>query len=151
MCRRSVARCCRQLYVITRQYRYGDLSTTSKVKQEAQLLLTTRPTLVHADVDTKRYEAQLSMLCCQVLPSGEWLWFIGRIFRLLPTPIPLDAHNEGDSVELSGSWLGYKLAEGRMMIDSVVWAQYISVTDTQRRRHSKCRANEGRLAVKWSR
>jgi len=30
-------------------------------------------------------------------------------------------------------WLGYNVVtgEGRMMIDSVVWAQYINVTDTQ--------------------
>jgi len=41
--------------------------------QEAQLSLANRPTLVHADVKagTKRYETQLSMLCCQQLPSGE--------------------------------------------------------------------------------
>jgi len=55
--------------------------------------------------DTKRYEAQLSMMCCQELPSGEWLRFTGQIFRLLHTSLPFDAHNEGDPLELSGSYL----------------------------------------------
>jgi len=34
------------------------------------------------------------------------------------------------------------------MIDSVVWAQYINVTDRQPRRYSKCRANALRRAAK---
>jgi len=45
--------------------------------------------------------------------------------------------------------------EGRMMIDSVIWAQYINLTDTktdrqtlQPRRRSKCRANALRRATK---
>jgi len=44
----------------------------------------------------------------------------------------------------SGSYLvwetrmaGLQSGEGRMMIDSVVWAQYTNVTDTQPRRHNK--------------
>jgi len=37
------------------------------------------------------------------------------------------------------AWL--QSGEGRMMIDSVVWAQYINVTDTPPSRHSKGRAN----------
>jgi len=40
--------------------------------------------------------------------------------------------------------------EGRMIIDSVAWAQYINVTDGQPRRHSKCRASVLRLAAKIS-
>jgi len=45
------------------------------------------------------------MLCCQELPSGVWLRFIGRILRLLPTPFPFDAFNEEDPLELLGSYL----------------------------------------------
>jgi len=38
-------------------------------KQEAQLSLTNRPTLVHADlIDTKRHEAQLFMLSVKSCP-----------------------------------------------------------------------------------
>jgi len=51
---------------------------------------------------------------------------------------PSDALSEGDTFKLSGSYLAWKnhsgelpSGEGRMMIDSVVWAQYINVTDTQ--------------------
>jgi len=54
------------------------------------------------------------------------------------THLPFDAFNERDPVELSGSYWygktgisGLQSSEGRMMIDSVVWAQYINVTDTQ--------------------
>jgi len=47
---------------------------------------------------------------------------------------------------------GLQSREGRMMIDSVVWAQYINVTDTQTatqpRRHSSSRPNALRLAEK---
>jgi len=47
---------------------------------------------------------------------------------------------------------GLQSGEGRMMIDSVDWAQDINVTDThtdrQPRRHSKCRANALRRAAK---
>jgi len=44
---------------------------------------------------------------------------------------------------------GLQSGEGRMMIDSVVWAQYINVTDTHRqpRRYSKCRPNPLRRAA----
>jgi len=36
---------------------------------------------------------------------------------------------------------GLQSGEGRMMIDSIVWAQYINVTGTQPRRHSTGRPN----------
>jgi len=49
------------------------------------------------------------MLYCQELPSLEWLWFIGRIFRLLTTPLLFDAFNEGDPLELSVSYLAWEL------------------------------------------
>jgi len=53
-------------------------------------------------------------------------------------------------------WLGLQYGEGRMMIDSVVWAQYINVTDTQTdtqthrqpRRRSKWSANAWRRAAR---
>jgi len=53
--------------------------------------------------------------------------------------IAFDTLSEGDPVELLGSylvWEDYRMAglqsgEGRMMIYSVVWAQYINVTDSQ--------------------
>jgi len=86
---------------------------------------------------------------------GECLRFIGLIFRLLPTPLPFHALSEGDLLELSVHiWYGKTRiarlqAEGRMMIDSVVLAQYINVTDTktttQPRRHSISRPN----ALRW--
>jgi len=47
-------------------------------------------------LETKRYEAQWK-LCCQELPSGEWLRFIGRILRLLPTPLPFAVLNGFDA------------------------------------------------------
>jgi len=74
---------------------------------------------------------------CQELHSSELLRFIGRIVRLLHIPLSFDASNEGDSLELSGSYLigknrmaGLQSGEGRTMIDSVVWVQYTNVTDT---------------------
>jgi len=48
--------------------------------------------------------------------------------------------------------VGLQSGKDHMMIDSVVWAQYIIVTDTQTdthpRRRSKCRANALRRAAK---
>jgi len=89
---------------------------TTHIQQESQLSLTNRPTL----------------------PSGEWLLFIGLIFRFLPTPFPFDALNEADPLDLSASYMyeetrmaGLQSGEGRPVIDSVVWAQYIIVTNTQ--------------------
>jgi len=43
---------------------------------------------------------------------------------------------------------GLRSGEGCIMIDSVVWAQYINVTDRQPRRHSKCRDYALRRAAK---
>jgi len=87
-------------------------------KQEAQLSLTNRPTLV----------------CCQELPSGEWLRFIGRVFRPLHTPLPFDALSERipSSCRVRVTRMaGLQSVEGRMVIDSVVWAQNVTMTDTQ--------------------
>jgi len=38
-------------------------------------------------------------------PFNPVLRFISRMLRLLPTPLPSDTLNEGDSLELSGSYL----------------------------------------------
>jgi len=131
-------------------------------KQEAQLSLTNRPTL---------------------LPSGELLRFIGRILRLtvihqrvtfdsslywpdFPTYLALShltpsmrgvprsyrVHVWYEKIRTAGLQSG----EGRMMIDSVVWAQHINVTATQPRnvterqprRHSKRRSTHWRRAAK---
>jgi len=46
---------------------------------------------------------------------------------------------------------GLQSGEGRMMIGSIVWAQYINVTDRQPRRHGECRANALRRAAKTDR
>jgi len=82
------------------------LSRGSTVQQKAQLSLTNRPTLVRA------------MLCCQELPSGEWLRFIKGIFRLLPTySSPVWRPKWGGSLRAIGfifsvgklEWLGYNL------------------------------------------
>jgi len=43
---------------------------------------------------------------------------------------------------------GLQSGEGHMTIDSVVWAQYINVTDTQPRHHNKCRPQHWRRAVR---
>jgi len=49
---------------------------------------------------------------------------------------------------------GLQSGEGRMMTDSVVWAQYINMSDKQTdrlpRRHSKYRTKALRLATKTS-
>jgi len=67
------------------------------------------------------------------VPSGaasKWLWFFGRIFRVSPTALPFSALNDENTLELSRSYLvretrmaGLQSGEGRMMIDSVVWAE----------------------------
>jgi len=44
---------------------------------------------------------------------------------------------------------GLQSIEGRMMIDSVVWAQRDRHTNRQPRRHSKCHANSWRRAAKY--
>jgi len=61
--------------------------------------------------DTKRYEAQLSMLCCKELPSGESLRLTGRIFILLPNPLPSDTLNGFKFGMGKLEWLGYSLVK----------------------------------------
>jgi len=43
---------------------------------------------------------------------------------------------------------GLQSGEGRMMINTVVWAKCINVIDRQPRRYSKCHANALRRAAK---
>jgi len=78
-------------------------------------------------------------------------------FPTFTHPLPFDAFSERDPFELHVRYgrtrmAGLQSGVGRMMIDSVVWAQYINVTDTQTdkqtRRLSKCRANVLRRAAK---
>jgi len=66
------------------------------------------------------------------------LRFIGQIFLLLPAPLRSDALNEGIpySYRVHIWYRKTRMArlqsdEGCMMIDLVIWAQYINVTDTQ--------------------
>jgi len=60
------------------------------------------------------------------------------------TPLPFDTLNAWDSLELSLKFgmktqmAGLQSGEGRMMIDSVIWAQFISMTDTQTDRQPRC-------------
>jgi len=100
-----------------RQITLGTRST-----QEAQLSLINRPTLVHVDVS-----------CCAVLYPIYWP-------DRLNFTHPLTFHAPSEGIPSSYRvhiWCkktrmaGLQSGEGRMMIDSVVWAQYINVTDTQ--------------------
>jgi len=96
-------------------------------RQEAALSLRNRSPLV------LRYEAQLFMLYYQQLPSGKWLRFIGRIFRLLISPLQFDA--------LKGiPWaIGFISS-----VRKLEWLNYNTSTwqtHRQSRCHNRCRAN----------
>jgi len=90
------------------------------------------------------YRWQTARLCT---PPRAVLWWMTAInWPDFPTfPLLLDVLNKGNPLELSGigygktRMAGLQSGEGRMMIDSVVWPQYVNVTDTQPRRHSKYR------------
>jgi len=127
------------------------------VKQEAQLWLTNRPTLVLADVKislTQRYEAQLCMRCCQELPSGEWLRFSVRIFYFyLPRSHLTPSWRGIPSSYRVHIWYGKTRMSGLQSVE-VAWWLTLSFghntsqwqTHIQPRRHSKCRANALRRA-----
>jgi len=108
-----------------------------------------RPMPVHADLlDTKCYEAQLSMLYCQELPSGEWLRFIDLIFQLLPTLLPpsrCQVHIRYGKTRTAGLQSG----ERRTIINSVAWAQYTK-HDIHTDSHSNCCDNALRRVAKTS-
>jgi len=84
-------------------------------------------------------KTQLSLTNRPKLPSGKRLRFIGLIFQLLPTPRPYDALDEGDSSSYRVHiWYGktriagLQSGVGCIMIDSVIWTQYIYMWDTHR-------------------
>jgi len=115
--------------------RNADRPWSQTKKQEAQLSPAKRPTLVHADVkiwyllDTQRYKAQPPMLCCLGYPPANDCNLLAEFSDFyLPSPT-------WRRTELTGSYLVQEklewLVEGRTIIDSVVSAQYINVTDTQ--------------------
>jgi len=85
--------------------------TVSWWKQEAQLSLTNRPKFVHADI-----------LCCAVKSCP-----LTPSMRGIPSSYLVHVWYEKTRMA------GLQSGEGRMIIDSVVWAQeaYINVTDTQ--------------------
>jgi len=118
--------------------------STAHVQQRK--LSNTRSSAI-ADKPPDACACRSSMLCCKELPSSEWLQFIYLFFSTSTDPFPIWCPQWGDPFELSGScrcgktrMTGLQSGEGRMMIDSVVWAQYINMTVTQTRRHSKYRA-----------
>jgi len=90
--------------------------------------LTNHPTLVHVDVPC------CAVRSCPVVNDNDSLAGFSDVYP----PLPFDAFNEGDLLELSGLFwcgktrmAGLQSGKGLMMIDSVVWAQYINVTDRQ--------------------
>jgi len=79
-------------------------------------------------------------------PEGKSWQHIGSIFQHIPfnafsevIPLSYWVHIWYGKTKMAG----LQCDEGRMMINSVVWAQYINVTDThtQRRCHSNSRSN----------
>jgi len=100
-------------------------------------------------LDSVFKDTTLTVLCCQELPSGKWLRFIGRIFRRLPTFVSIHSSYRVHSWYGKTKWLGYNLVK-------VAWWSTQSFghntstwrTHRQPRRHSKCRANALRRAAK---
>jgi len=98
--------------------------------QEAQLSLTNRPTLVHADAKTCSTHRSCPLVNgCDLL--DEFFDFYLPFFHMMPSmrgiPSSYRVHIWYEKTRMAGLQSG----EGRIMIDSVVWAQYINVTDTQ--------------------
>jgi len=106
-----------------------------------------------------KQKAQMSLTNHQtLLPSGEWLRFIRRIFRLLSTPLPFDALNEG--VPLSYrflfstgkvQWLGYNLVKVAQWSPQSL-GHNTSTWQTHRQQccHSKCHAKSGVRQQKYN-
>jgi len=99
-----------------------------------------------------RWNKMLQSTAFHAMLSRAILWWMTAIYWPNFVTLPFDALNEGDPLGYrvhiwygKTRMAGLQSGEGRMMIDSVVWAQYINVTDTptdrQTRRHSKCCAN----------
>jgi len=96
----------------------------SRQRQLTALLLTNCPMLV---------------MCCQELPSGEWLRFTSHIFQLLTAPSrcpQCTGSPRAIRFIFKSRMAALQSGEGCMMIDSVVWAQYINVTDIQKDRQT---------------
>jgi len=134
LCRKPTHLCYATVKQKTRNSASADKSPKTCARQCSDLL------------DTKCYEAQLSMLCCQELPSSEWLRFIGRI---LPIPLPSDALSDGIySSYLVHIWHGKTrmavLQSGEVAgwsLQSFGHNASMCQTYRQPRRHSKCRVN----------
>jgi len=93
------------------------------------------------------------MLCCQELPSGEWLRFIGRIFSY-PSLIWLSQWGEIPSSYWVHIWYGKTRMAGLQSGEVAWWSTQSFGLNTstrqtyrQPRRHSKCRANAPRRAI----
>jgi len=109
-------------------------------------------------LDTKRYEAQLP--CCAVNScplvndcnllagfSDCYLHLSLLTASMKGNPSSYRVHIWSGKTRMAGLQSG----EGRMMIDSVVWAQHINVTDTQTHRQPRRHSNSRhvRPAIKW--
>jgi len=87
-----------------------------------------------------------TLMCCQELPSGEWLQLIGQIFRLLPTLLPYDAVNRRHLRAIEFIFGTGKLEWPCYNLVKVAWWSTQSFghntstwqTHRQPRRHSKC-------------
>jgi len=131
---------------------------TSKVKKKLSCRWQTTWCMCMPMLRSPWYKILQSTAFHVVLSRAALWWprFIGQIFRLLPTPFPYDALNEGDSLELfiSGmvklEWLGYNLVRSHndrlSHLDTI--HQYDRHTDRQPRCHSKHCANTWRRAAK---
>jgi len=95
--------------------------------QEAQLSLKNRQMLVHARC--------CAIKSCSLVNDCDLLAGFSDIY--LPTSHSMPSMRGIPSSYLVHIWwgktrmAGLRSGEGRLMIDSVVWAQYINVTDTQ--------------------
>jgi len=94
----------------------------------------------------KTLRSTVSMLCCQELPCGEWLLLLAGFcdYGLSLTHLTSSMSGIPSSYRvhiLCGKtrMAGLQSGEGRRMIDSVVWTQYINVTDTHRQ--PRCYSN----------
>jgi len=130
-------------------------------KQEAQRSLTNRSTLVHADVKISLTQNAMkhSFPCCAVkscplVNDCDLLAKFSDFYLPLSHLTPSMSSSCRVHIWYDKTRMAHKYGEGRIMIDSIVWAQYVNATDTQTqthrqpRRHSKCRANALRRAAK---
>jgi len=146
-------------------FSWTNTQLTFSVRQEYTFLLQHLHLSVNKINDNRNFTIKFS--CCWQTArrlcklSRAVIWWMTAIYCWdFPTytyPLSFDALKKGIP---SSYWIyiwygntrmaGLKSGKGRMMIDSVVWAQYINVTDTHRqpRRHNKCHANALHHAAK---